>query len=181
LNDVVRRVENIDFEYEGSQVRVRAVRDLPEIRAGDTVLGPLREGQELDIAYWVAVELVRRGHARFHEEDVMTLTLLNKVQWTETLQAGLRPSSLPEYFYPKLRRYLGDLQERAAEDAAAGLEHRQAEKIATDIVNCRVRKLVNLAASNSSAGSILRDLSREERAVYERLHALIMEWKANVV
>lgn len=181
MNDVGRRVENIDFEYEGSRVRVRAVRDLPEIRAGDTVLGPIREGQELEVAYWIALELVRGGHAKFHEEDVMTLTLLNKVQWTETLQSGLRLSSLPEFFYPKLRRYLRDIKERAAEDAAVSHTHRQAEKIITDIVNCRVRKLVNLAASNSSAGSILRDLSREERALYEQLHTLIMEWKANTV
>ena len=181
VDDLIRGVKNIDFEYEGSQVRVRAVRDLPEIRAGDTVLGPLREGQELEVAYWMAVELVRGGHAQFHEEDVMTLTLLNKVQWTETLQSGLRLSSLPEFFYPKLRRYLRDLKERTAEDAAVSHEHRQAEKTTTDIVNCRVRKLVNLAASNSSAGSILRDLSREERALYEQLHTLIREWKANVV
>jgi DNA replication initiation complex subunit (GINS family) len=111
----------------------------------------------------------------------MTLTLLNKVQWTETLQSGLRLSSLPEYFYPKLRRYVGDLKERAVNDAAASHEHRQAEKSTTDIVNCRIRKLVNLAASSSSAGSILRDLSREERALYEQLHASIIEWKANVV
>ena len=111
----------------------------------------------------------------------MTLTLLNKVQWTETLQSGLRLSSLPEFFYPKLRRYLGELKERAAGDAAASHEYRQAEKITIDIVNCRVRKLVNLAASNSSAGSILRDLSREERALYEQLHTVIREWKDSVV
>ena len=181
LNDMVRRVENIDFEYENSRVRITATRNLPEISAGETLLGPLREGQELEIAYWIAVELVREGHAKFHEDAVMNLTLLNKVQWTETLQSGLRLSTLPEYFYPKLRRYLGELSERFAEDAAASHEHRQAEKTTTDIVNCRVRKLVNLAASSSSTRNILRDLSREERQLYEQLHTLITDWKDNIV
>lgn len=107
----------------------------------------------------------------------MDLVSLNKIQWKEPIQVGMRLSTLPEYFYPRLRRFLAQLKEEAVRDASVAEKYSKAVRLAQDIIECRLKKIVNLAASPEQTEDILKTFSREEKILYDTLHSLVSEWK----
>jgi len=172
-----RDVDDVDFEFENAPVRIVAARNVSEIKVAGTVVGPYDEGREFEVKYWVAWELVKSGFARFLEGYPMDLVSLNKIQWKEPIQVGMHLSTLPEYFYPRLRRFLAQLKEEAVRDASAAEKYSKAVRLAQDIIECRLKKIVNLAASPEQTEDILKTFSREEKILYDTLHSLVSEWK----
>ena len=172
-----RDVEDVDFEFENAPVRIVAVRNVSEIKVAGTVVGPYDEGREFEVKYWVAWELVKSGFARFLEGYPMDLVSLNKIQWKEPIQVGMHLSTLPEYFYPRLRRFLAQLKEEAVRDASAAEKYSKAVRLTQDVIECRLKKIVNLAASPEQTEDILKTFSREEKILYDTLHSLVSEWK----
>lgn len=170
-------VEDVDFEFENASVRVVAVRSVPEIKVAGAVVGPYDEGREFEVKYWVASELIKSGFARFLEGYPMDLVSLNRIQWKEPIQVGMRLSTLPDYFYPRLRRFLVQLKEEAVREASTAEKYNKALRLAQDIIECRLKKIVNLAASPEQTEDILKTFSREEKILYDTLHSLVSEWK----
>lgn len=174
-------IDDIDLEFQNSMVKIVALGNLQEMKVAETVVGPLQEGKEYEMRYWIALELVKARYARFYEDDIITFLSLNKIHWRETkLQTGRQISPLPEFFYPKLRRYLRELKQKASSDASIASEYAQASRLAQDIVNCRIRKIVNLT-TYSQVESILKSLSGEEKCVFEGLCEMVSEWGTKVL
>jgi len=173
---------DLDLDYEDSPVRVVILSSLQEISVGGTSVGPLEEGKELETKYWIAEELVKAGYAHFREEDVLTYPTLNKLHWRETkLSPGLQISPLPEYFYPKLRRYLSAAREKSSKEPTAASQYLQADRLAQDIINCRLRKIVSLAAISTKSTSTVQALSKEERVVFEKVRYTVMDWEKKIL
>jgi len=173
---------DLDFDYEDSPIRVVVLSTLEEISVGGMLVGPLDEGKELETKFWIAEELVKAGYARFREEDVLTYPTLNKLHWRETkLSPGLQISPLPEYFYPKLRRYLRAAREKASKEPTAASQYLQADRLAEDIINCRLRKIVSLAATSSKSTAIVQALSKEERGVFEKVRYTVTDWERKIL
>src|SRR5206468_6365451 len=78
-------VDSVDTEFENASARLVFLRDLPETRIGDRVLGPWRAGPELQLPFLLASHLVSRGHARFRDEDQVSLNNLSTIQYRESL------------------------------------------------------------------------------------------------
>jgi hypothetical protein len=175
-------MEDMDFDFENATARIIALRNLQELKIAGVTVGPLKAGKELETKNWIASELVKAGYARFHDEYSMNIVSLNKIHWRETkLQTGRRISSLPEFFYPQLRRCLRELKEKAVSDASFAIEYDRAEKLARDIVNCRLKKIVSLSSSPSQTENILRSLSKEERNLYSDLRSRVLEWNSKIL
>lgn len=174
-------VEDLDFNFRNQSARLVANRSYPEVYVAGAKIGPLQEGREFEVKWWIAEELVEAGIASFHEEELLNLTSLTKVHWRETIQTGRRISGLPEKFYPKLRRYLTQLKERGTGDTSQSDEYDQAVRLAHDVVNCRLKKVVGLAASPTPTEMTLQGLSEEERALYDLLHGAVDEWKSSIL
>jgi DNA replication initiation complex subunit (GINS family) len=131
---------------------------------------------------WIADELVKSGMAKVAaEKGPLNLTELQKIQIRETMQPSRKLSTLPEHFYPKLRRFLKELKEKSSTDPSKAVEFQKALQLGTDIVTCRLNKVTLLASASDQTENILQFLSPEERVLYERLHKEIAEWKLNVM
>jgi DNA replication initiation complex subunit (GINS family) len=61
------------------------------------------------------------------------------------------------------------------------LEYQKASRMAQDIVNCRLQKIVSLASSPDQTNLTLKDMATEEHILYENLHTFISEWKTNII
>ena len=179
---VSQTIEDLDFEYENSVAHIVAVTNLQEITVSETAVGPLEEGKEYEMRYWIAAELVKSGYARFREDEPLAFIALNKVHWRETkLQTGLQISALPDQFYPKLRRYLKGVREKLSADPAAANEYVQANRLAKDIVNCRLKKIVSLAATPTHSASIMQSLSKEEQTLFENVKNAVDIWETQIL
>jgi len=74
-------IKDIDFIFENTPIKVIANRDSPEIALAGLKVGPLAEGEEYELRFWVAEELRKMGLVRFREEDVLDAVKLHKIHW----------------------------------------------------------------------------------------------------
>ncbi len=175
-------IKDLDEEFENAIVRMTANRAYEErIKVGKTTIGPLEEGEEFEIRYWAGRELARLGIARFREDDKIDLVSLHKVHWMEMVQSGKQVSPLPDRFYPRVRRLLKELSAALKDNPSRVEEYEKAKRIADDILSCRMRKIVALAAVQAASGEILKNLSREEKELYGELFDTFGEWKKEVL
>ena len=175
-------INEVDFTYENQPIKIIANRNQTEIELAGTKIGPLEEGREYDVKYWIAHELERAGIAHIRPEEQLDLRKLNNIHWKESgIVHAKQLSSLEADFYPKLRRYLANLQRNAIGNPEKSLEYQKATRMAQDIVNCRLQKIVSLASSPEQTNQTLKDMATEEHILYENLHTLISEWKTSIL
>ena len=174
-------VEDIDFDFENSQIRIVLTREIPESTPRLTKMSSVRIGQEIEVPYWTAKELVQLGFARFRDEDVLNYNSLSKIHWRETIPASRQIPAIQPNFYCMLRRHMSELQELSKHDQVKLRELERTESLVRDIVNCRIRKIVSLAASPTPSEELMQGLSNEERLLYSILNKTIDEWKSKLL
>jgi hypothetical protein len=175
------KIENLDFRFENSLVKITADRNYPEIKLAGLSVGPFQEGNEYEVYYWAAQALAEAGVAHFREEDCLGATEIYKVQWKERVQIAGQISELPEDFYPKLRRYLAGIKREIASQPEKVQEHEKAMQLACDIVNARLKKIVALSAGPAQTDQVLKKFTSEERLIYEQLGKIIAEWRTQIL
>ena len=180
LAETIMTVEDIDFDFENSQVRVVVTREIPDT-SRLSKLSSTKVGQEIEVPYWTARELVQQGFARFREEDTLDYNSLSKIHWRETIPASRQLPSLQPSFYCMLRRHLSVLRELSKQDQVKLRELERTETLLRDIVNVRIRKIVSLAASPTPSEELLQGLTHEERSLYSVLNKTIEVWKAKLL
>jgi len=174
-------VKDADFMFENTPVRIIVSRNCPEIELAGLKVGPFEEGKEYEVRFWIAFELERAGIARFKEEELLDAVKLYKMHWKERVQSVKEISSLSENFYPKLRRYLAGLKREAVNNPEKMKEYEKVTRLSHDIIHCRLRKIVSLASAPAQTDQILKNLTREERIIYERLSSIISEWRSIIL
>lgn len=175
------KLENLDFRFEHTRVKVIANRNYPEIKLVGIAVGPLQEGNEYEVYYWIAKELAKEGIVHLREEDNLDATKLYKVQWKERVQIAGQISEVPEDFYPKLRRYLAELKAEMGRQPEKIQEYQKAKHLSDDIVNSRLKKIVTLSAGPTQAEQILSKLTEEERLIYMQLGKTVSEWRSQIL
>jgi hypothetical protein len=174
-------IENVDFSFEHSLVKIIVNRNCPEIKLTGLNVGPFEEGNEYEVPFWIAQELEKAGIARFREEERLDTAKLYKIQWIERVQTVGQISKLPENFYPKLRRYLTELKEEASKTPEKLREYEKSRRVTQDIVNSRLKKIVSLASAPPQTEQTLKNFTIEERFLYEQLNKLVHEWKTKIL
>ncbi len=174
-------VEDADFAFENSLVKVIANRNEAKTELAGFVIGPFEEGREYELRFWVAQELERLGAVRFREEDLLDVVKLHKTHWKERAQPSNRVSPLPEEFFPQLRRYLTSLKKASQNNSDKLKDYEKSARTARDIVNCRVKKIVSLASSTPLTAQALQNLTPEERTLYYTINRMIRDWRNKIL
>ena len=180
--DPAKAIRDADFVFENAPVKIVANRNSPTIDLPGTKVGPFQEGKEYEVKFWVATELKKAGIARIRMDEPLDLMMLNKIHWKERGQASQKLTSLPEEFYPKLRRYLEELNGETIKKPEKRADYDKAKNLSDDITRMRLKKIVALASSGrDQTGQILHGLTKEEKYVYECLHKILSEWKTEIL
>ncbi len=179
--DPVKSIRDADLVFENTPIKIVANRDSPEIDLPGVKVGPFQEGKEYEVRFWIAQELKKSGIAHIREEEPLDLKMLNKIQWKEGFQTAQRVTALPEDFYPKLRRYLEELNEEAIKKPETRENYEKAKKLADDITRTRLKKLVSLASAPAQTRQILGNLTKEELTLYNYLHDVISKWRNRIL
>ena len=174
-------IRDADFIFENTPIKIVANRNSPEINLPSMKVGPFNEGKEYEIRFWIAQELKKSGIAHIREEEPLDSKLLNKVQWKEGFQVAQRVTALPENFYPKLRRYLTELNEEAIKRPETRETYEKTKKVADDITRTRLKKIVSLASSPKQTRQILGNLTEEELTLYNYLYNIIDKWRKRIL
>jgi len=173
-------IKDLDFRFENSPTRIVANRNHPEIKLAGITVGPLQEGNEYELHYWIAHELVKAGIAHFREDDYLDAARLYKIQWRERVQIAGQISEPPEDFYPKLRRFVANLKEDLAKQPEKIQEYEKARYLMRDIINSRLKKIVTLSSGPVQTEEVLKKFTGEERLVYEQVSKILSQWKKQI-
>jgi hypothetical protein len=180
--DPLTTIRDADFVFENMPVKIVANRNSPKFDLPGVKVGPFTEGKEYEVKYWIAQELKKAGIVHIRMEEPLDLRIVNKIHWKERTQASQRLTPLPEDFYPKIRRYLEELNEEAIKKPEKRSDYDKAKNLSDDITQMRLKKIVSLASSaRDQTGQILRSLTKEEKYVYGCLHKIISEWKTEIL
>ncbi len=174
-------IKDEDFVFENTPVRIIVNRKCPEIELAGLKIGPFQEGKEYEVRFWIAEELEKAGIARLREEEMLDAMKLHKIHWKERVQSVRQISSLPEDFYPRLRRYLSSLRKDAVKKPEKMKEYERVSGLSRDIVDCRLKKIISLASTSAQTEQFLKSMTREERAIYKRLHPIISSWRKEIL
>ncbi len=174
-------VERTDIEFENSPSRINFLKDYPEARIVDRVLGPYRMGQEAELPLWIAQRLVEMGYAKFREDEQLTLNTLSTTHYKETLPGSRQVPKLSRSFYFQVRRLLRNLKSQEAKDRTKGRDLDKALALARDIVNIRVKKIASLGASGEQATELTSNLTAEEQALYDKIRGTVDSWKKDIL
>jgi len=174
-------VTKTDIEFENSASRVNFLKDYPETRIADRVLGPYRMGQEVELPLWIAQHLVEMGYAKFRDDEQLTLNTLSTTHYKETLPAAKQVPRLSRSFYFHVRRLIRNLRSQELKDRAKGRDLDKAQALARDIVAIRAKKIVSLAASGEQATELTSNLTAEEQALYEKVREAVDSWKKDIL
>ena len=180
--DPVAFIRDADFNFENMPVKVVANRNNPKIELPGIEVGPFTQGKDYEVMYWVAKELEKSGIARLRVDEPLDLMLLKKIHWKEArVQTSQRLASLPEKFYPKLRRYLEELNEQAIKKPEKRNDYEKAWKSSEDITRTRLKKIVSLASSPAKTRLLTENLTNEERVLYDYLYETISKWRNEIL
>ena len=174
-------ISDADFNYMNSTVRIISNRNYAEIKLEGLTVGPFEEGNEYEVYNWIAVELEKAGVAHKREDDRFDASRLYKIQWKERAQIAGQITKPSDSFYPELRRCVADLARAHAQTPEKLREYERVMQLAQDIVNSRLKKIVVLATASTQTDHILKNLTEEERFLYERLARLIQGWRDKII
>jgi len=177
---MTEKIKKLDFCYENLLVKVISDSDHPEIELAGLSIGPFKQGNEYEVYYWVAKELVASNVVHFRDEE-LDLTKLYKIQWRERNQIAGQISKLPKEFYPKLRRYLFNYKKELSLYPEKIRDYDKAKDLAWDIVNSRLKKIVTLSSGPNQTDIFLKKLTNEERFVHQKLGQIINNWKDHIL
>jgi DNA replication initiation complex subunit (GINS family) len=170
-------ITDLDFNLENTIVDVIAAKNIQDLDLVGVKIGTHSAGDEFQVRRWVAEQLKDAETVRLKEEEIIDLRSLQKIQWIETnLQTGRRVSELPKMFYPKLRRYINQLQEEEMHS-----ELNQALRLANDVVNSRLNRVINLSSTSPVTNAIIRNLTDEEKGLCESLSKIIFDWREKIL
>jgi hypothetical protein len=179
--DPLTTIRDSDFVFKNRSVKIVANRDNPKIDLPGMKVGPFKKGKEYEVRFWVAQELKKAGIAHLRLNEPLDLMMLNKIHWKESVQASQRVTSLPEDFYPKLRLYLEELNEKAIKKVEYRRDYEKARNLSDDITRTRLKKIVSLASSPAQTRQILGNLTKEELALYDYLYEKISKWRTEIL
>jgi hypothetical protein len=162
-------------------VKIVANRDSPKIDLPGVKVGPFTKGREYEVRFWIAQELKKAGIAHIRIDEPLDLMMLNKIHWKESVQASQKVMSLPKDFYPKLRRYLEELNEKAIKKVEYRSDYEKARKLSEDMARTRLKKIVSLASSPAQTRQFLGNLTKEELALYDYLYEKISKWRTEIL
>ncbi|MEM2384103.1 MAG: hypothetical protein QXL74_02250 [Candidatus Bathyarchaeia archaeon] len=173
-------IEFSDFIFENNFVTVIAVKNVPKIDLVGFSIGPFEEGHEYEVRFWVARELERDKLVKI-KEGGLDAAKIYKIQWTERIQALGQLSTIPEDFYPRIRRVISDLKQSSRMSPEKLREYEHILNLAHDIVSCRLRKIISLATIPAPESQALKNLTPEERDLYEQIRRVVTEWRSKIV
>lgn len=175
-----KRIKDADTLFENKSTKIVAQRNSPMIELVGLKIGPFEEGNEYEVKLWVAQQLEKAGLVRCREET-LTASRLYPILHRERIQPVGSLSSLPEDFYPRLRRVLVDTKIKSKSSPEKMREYEYVEQLSKDIVSYRFKKIISLASSESQKSQQVRNLTVEEIALYEDLDKTISGWRNQIL
>ena len=145
-------------------VKVKAIRDLPELKLVGRSLGPLTAGQTAELEPWEASVLEKLGYVEPAQQ--LTLTEIRKLMLAEEKSSEL--GALPSDFYEAISQKLKRLREEGKPDEA-----RELKAALEALLELRIPKLLERALDPKA----VKNVTPEELFLVHQLASSLKDWE----
>jgi len=169
---VIQSIRDREFSFLLSGARLRVRQKTSRIDIGSIHLGPMNEGDVIDLPRWVAEVLVNLDICESQEESFSSEVF--KAVTREKIAGAEQLSTLRADFYLKIRRQLsvGTLK------PAILPELEKTRTLIYDLIALRIRKILSIATSLSPPTDIREKLTPEEYQIFDAVYTLLQSWRA---
>ncbi len=172
-------LKEVKFILQDTLVNVKLAEDMTSLNVIGLTMN-IKEGKEIEVPYWVAEEIVKAGKGELIE-DRFNVKELAKAHWREALPSSRHLSPIGDNFYFNLRRFSEKLKDESVGNIEKMNDLEKVNSMAQDIINCRVRKLVSLATSQVDQSEIIKNLTFEEKMLFDTIKELVSNWKKKIL
>lgn len=171
--------ERFAFEHENKPAKIVIKKEHHKIIVAGQTLGPLREGERMEVPRWQADILVKHGIAEYQDEEEIDVSKLHNILWKETSDVKL--GELDEDFYFEIRKMLRSLRDQNKKEPTPITSQKleQVEVPVRDLISARLSKMVKMALKDVHP-SLTGTMVSEELWLYERLAKLIRDWSSMI-
>ena len=60
-------------------------------------------------------------------------------------------------------------------------DYEKAISLSKDIINCRLRKIASLAASQAAGGEMIQGMAKDEKMLYTSMSSIIADWNERLL
>ena len=174
-------IDDFETNYESNMIKAKVLRETPELFFSGKPFGPFKVGDEIEIPRWLAKELTKNQMVKILDDKPLEITDLEKIHWRESIPEAREIPKLEYDFYNKLRELLREISKKSEKDPAQKVLLEKTLSQSKDIINCRLHKIVYLAANPSIIDATLQKMTIEERGLYKDLSSTINEWKNKIL
>lgn len=128
-----------------------------------------KQGEILSIPRWVANLLESEKLVEIQDDDM--LVSLKQSITKENIQGEDHVSTLEPDFYVKMASFMKRLSQQ---------DHDKVESMLNTLIRKRQGKIVRLADSSKMTSDLAEKLSREERAFFNAIHSISVEFKKQI-
>ena len=163
-------------EFLTGTTRVKMNSSVENLEVGDFTIAKLESGETAELPRWVAEELVASKLADDVEPpfEAEMFRALSK----EKMMGPLQLSTLPEDFYPRMKRRLSFLGAALSEGRVKKEDLESFRAGGYDLIGIRLSKLLALSSSASQGSSLAERLTPEEETFFTVSQSLSREWRA---
>ncbi len=175
-SDCTVRLRALVLSSLAEQSRVRARAEVPGLSLAGIKVGPLREGEVVEVPRLVAVALVGSGLAEPAEEGIEVELYRAQGKERAAAQSGApQLSQLRPGFYRRMAAALSMMEEAGMAEAA-----RRVASAYQDLITLRLQKIAR-SLGYTSLPSTMPNATDEEKALFECASEIFRRWREIVV
>ncbi len=168
--DRISSLKLVGKSQELYKIRVQITKSIPNFIFKEFGINEPKEGDILDVEYWLGALMAKAGYSRIITEDFENevLNSLNREKLIGQYQLG----SIKPDFYIKLKTLL--LNKEAADIS-------KLKMYAMDLLTIRTNKVVHLALQGAQYEKLSTSLTPEESILFQEIKETIEYWKLRML
>ncbi|MEM2136399.1 MAG: hypothetical protein QXI93_00375 [Candidatus Methanomethylicia archaeon] len=171
LSKISQLMSEIDF------VKATVKKVKPPIEVGGIKIGLDSEGMEIQIPRWLSNKMLEQGVIEVKGVEDISVKDLRKILWKESRETSL--TKMDPQFYAKAKRIMQKINEEIKKSPTPEKlqDKKRYEDTLTDIINCRMQKIIQLALTESIPPTIMENITVEERILLKEIKWILLTWR----
>ncbi|MHA1303612.1 MAG: hypothetical protein ACTSQE_07650 [Candidatus Heimdallarchaeaceae archaeon] len=173
-SDVLKELERLRHDFEESKVNVKCLVTKEEFDIGGKKI-KIREGATLQLPFWIAYILYQEKLVEFDFSVKMDFPSLYRLSDKE--QNAVNLQKIDPFFYIIAMKTFNEFKEKNS------ISYRQLEAIELklrELMTLRLSKIIKIAEKGKNITSTTRNMTVEEKWLYEIVADAVEKWKGMV-
>jgi len=174
-NIFLNELERIQYDFEDFDIPVKCLKTMEEFDIGAKKV-KLVKGLKIKMPFWLATFLQKEGYIELEEIGEFDFPGLYRLAIKEGENIDLQ--KINNFFYIIMKQMFDDYEKKGK-----AVPYRQKESLEIklrDIMTMRLSKIIKIAGKGKNITTQIRNMSPEEKWLYDSISEFIEKWKSMV-